>query len=678
MDQPTPAAPEPSREPAGELDPSATSGTGERSAVSGGGSEAGSAPEDEVPAAVEPGEGAVVSAASADAGETAEPEASASPTPAVLGGGAVPDSGTESGTSPEREREPTPTPRVTPTTTPAAASTPEPTDTPEATTSPNREPEPTPTPEITPATAPESSADPAQAAADVTEAAAPASTQGTATEHLQPHSGPASVHLPAAAPPVEFDTIPLHKPKKPTPPRDPVATGIANASLLGVGYAMLNRRWLALLAGVVTLVLVVVLASVVKALWFEVVLVVWWVAVIGHGWLLAERGPRPADPGAVRGQRFVGLAFALPVILAVGLLRFDAARIEQDVADAKDAGNCAAALDALDGRWVGHRIADAPGTAEGDDTVKACGLLHQAAADLDRSLAGDPDAVRAGIDGIEEVVDEFPGHDEMARVVLAGFLDQLPTDNPCETTALTEWLDRSQDHRVLARAADAVPEIEPEALVECGDQLMSDSDWPLAREHYQQLLDQYPDHDLTTRAQEGVTAATQAIELANVRTLLAPDYAGALPEYCTSPAPYSGAPAYGSVRPDKALVYGTDEYSARLPAEWKAADPADAVLVICAQPSGYGTPVETCPYESSSPFGFTDVTFKRIAIPVRAFELRTGRLVTDVTVEIGGASCPEVLEYTSFGTVDLGPPSEVYVTPADPDVHAGFTSLINP
>jgi hypothetical protein len=89
--------------------------------------------------------------------------------------------------------------------------------------------------------------------------------------------------------------------------------------------------------------------------------------------------------------------------------------------------------------------------------------------------------------------------------------------------------------------------------------------------------------------------------------------------------------------------------------------------------------VETCPYENSfSPFGYTDVTFKTIIIPVRVFELKTGRVVTDARVEIRGASCPAWLEYHSPTGMDLGPPSETYVNPSDPEVHAGFNGLINP
>jgi hypothetical protein len=72
------------------------------------------------------------------------------------------------------------------------------------------------------------------------------------------------------------------------------------------------------------------------------------------------------------------------------------------------------------------------------------------------------------------------------------------------------------------------------------------------------------------------------------------------------------------------------------------------------------------------------VTFRKIEIPVKAYELRTGKLVVDGKVEISGTSCPEFVSYTQFGTVDPGPPSEMYVTASDADVRAGFASLITP
>jgi hypothetical protein len=512
---------------------------------------------------------------------------------------------------------------------------------------------------------------------------------------LQPDflSGPPSGPLPqfgaaspadGAMPPpgFEFQTIPLtkpKKPKKPTPPRDPVAVALANGSLLGVGYGMLGKRLLAAAAAVVTVTLVVLLVAVFHELWLEIVVLVWWVAVVTHGWYLAGRLAKPTLPGAVRKQRLFGLAVSLPVLLIVGLLRFDSARIEQDVADARRDGDCGKATHALDGRWLGHRIANAPLSAEQDDTARACDLLRRATTDLDAALDGDAAKLRAGIAGLRTVLNDLPGHEKMVGNTLDRFLHRLPTDDPCDTKVITDWLGRNRPHRtVLDRAAAVVPRIAPKAIVECGDDLMAANNWTLARERYQQLIDEYPEHDLAPRAQKGVTLATQAIELANVRQLLS-STAGGQPAYCSTPAPYSAAVPYGAASPNRALFFGNAEYTDRLPPEWKATDAADAVVIVCAGAAEMGAPVRTCPYEATlSPLGYTDVTFKKVSIPVKVYEVKTGKLVVDTRVEIGGATCPAVLEYQTTGYADFGPPSEVYVTPADPDVHAGFSPLINP
>ncbi|WP_407779298.1 tetratricopeptide repeat protein [Actinophytocola sp.] len=460
---------------------------------------------------------------------------------------------------------------------------------------------------------------------------------------------------------------------------------VANGSLFGVGYGMLGKRLLAVGAGVVTVVLVVLLVTVFQELWLEIVVLGWWVAVVAHGWWLAGKQAEPPVPGAARRQRLVALAVALPVLLVVGFLRFDAGRIEQDVADARQAGDCGKATHALDGRWLGHRIANAPLAAEQDGTARACDLLRQATTDLDAALDGDAAKLPAGMAAMRTVLSELPGHEKMVGTTLDRFLGRLPTDDACDTKEITDRLGREpreprerRDKTVLDRTADVVPRIAPKAIVECGDDLMAANNWSLARERYQQLLDEYPDHDLAPRATAGVTKATQAIELANVRQLLT-STAGEQPAYCTSPAPYSGAVAYGATRPNRALFFGNNEYTDRLPPEWKATDAADAVVVVCAGAAEMGAPVRTCPYESTlSVLGYTDVTFKKISIPVKVYEVRTARLVADTRVEIGGATCPAVLEYQTTGYVDLGPPSEMYVTAADPDVHAGFSPLVNP
>jgi len=96
--------------------------------------------------------------------------------------------------------------------------------------------------------------------------------------------------------------------------------------------------------------------------------------------------------------------------------------------------------------------------------------------------------------------------------------------------------------------------------------------------------------------------------------------------------------------------------------------------VICAGAEKDGAAVQSCPYENKRFPDFpTTVTFHKIAIPVRAYELRTGKLVVNTTVQIGGASCPDHLRYSdSVELADIGPPSHVYVNASAADVRAAF------
>jgi hypothetical protein len=103
-----------------------------------------------------------------------------------------------------------------------------------------------------------------------------------------------------------------------------------------------------------------------------------------------------------------------------------------------------------------------------------------------------------------------------------------------------------------------------------------------------------------------------------------------------------------------------------LPAEWVTGDVTKATRVLCVGAREFGTSVETCPY-----LGSGNVTFHRIALPVRVYELRTGRLVTDTRVEISGTSCPYFIYIYGHDT-------KMYVTPSDSQIQAAFGPLISP
>ncbi|MFC5751512.1 hypothetical protein [Actinomadura rugatobispora] len=449
---------------------------------------------------------------------------------------------------------------------------------------------------------------------------------------------------------------------------DPLAVALANASLLGIGYLFLGRRGLAVVTGLVTLVLAVLLASVVQAVWFEIIVVLWWAALIAHGWTLAARGP------VRRRRRLIAAATALPVLLTVGVLRFDASGIEEATAKARGSGDCARALAAQRRVWFGQRVADAPLAARGNETVQACRRIAAAEDKLAAALSGDVNALRAGFHGLTRVLADLPGHEEMVRTVLDGFLRRLPAGKPCATAAITdELLLRRARGNVLDGATAIVPQTAPAALVRCGDDTMTAEDWASARMRYQQMLDEYPGHGLRGKAEDGVERATLAGELAQVRALLGERF-GDQPEYCSEPAKYSGAAPYGKGT-NRAFFAGDDEYTGRLPGTWRTTDIAKAVLVVCVDEREYGKVAQTCPYTGAGT-GVTYVTFRKIAVPVKAYELRTGKRVADRELQIGGRSCPSSFSYSSVPGLGSSPPSKKYVKPSTADIRAAFGSLI--
>ncbi|MEO3804915.1 hypothetical protein [Nonomuraea sp. B1E8] len=519
---------------------------------------------------------------------------------------------------------------------------------------------------------------------------------------------------------------------RPEPASDSLAVALGNASLLGLGYLMMGRRRLALGAGAVTVVLLAVLVLVARVAWFEGVVLLWWVGVVVHGWWLAGGRLRRSEPvrkagpmaaaewrGWVRPQRLVGLGTALVVLLAVGYLRFDASRIEQDAAAAHRRDDCMRALSILGELWAGHRVADAPRTARAEDSIAACRLLvkagrqaaddpllaadtletyrahpgalwqgvegrradlflAQAAGELNTALTGDTKALAAGFGRLSQVLGEFTGQETEVGKVLDGFLGDLPVKDACDTKTITDWLaERPAGGGVLDRAADVLPKVAPAAIVGCGDDLAKDKEWKQAKAQYEQLLDQYPKDDLAARAKKGKERAGLQIELANVRRLLKGG-SGDEPKYCAHPAPYRGADPYRGKGPHRAMLLGRGDHKEKLPSSWLAKDPADAVLVICAGDTKDGSAVRTCPYHSSFAIGgIQNVTFRKRKIPVRVYELRTGKRVGPRSVQIGGSSCPPRIHYTYYA-VDIGPPSEKFVKSSRSDVRAAYGSLIKP
>jgi hypothetical protein len=533
------------------------------------------------------------------------------------------------------------------------------------------------------------------------------------------------VHPTPPIPPTPDDP-PDPPPSRPRPSGDPLAAGLGNAFLPGVGYALLGRWRLAVGALCLTVVLLAVLASDTRATWLYVAALIWCAALTTHGWHLARRSRRdPAGGGTASRrrkltQRSIALVAACLVTLSLLSLRADASGIEDDAAEAHRAGDCERALSLLDGLSAGHRLTDPRLVERSEASVEACELLVRAEAqatydrlaaaetldtyashpeaiwegvpgrradlvlaeateEFDDALTGNLDSLSTGFEHLAAVLGEFPGRQDAVEEVMDGFLDALPTGDACDTRSITDWLDgRPASGDVLDRAADAVPRVAPAAIVGCADEAIEDQDWGLARDRYRQLLDRYPGHDLADQARAGVERAETEIELINLRELLRPESSGEQPPYCDNPAPYRGAEPYEGGGPHRAMHFGHPGHKKPLPDSWLTRDAADAVLVICAGERRHGAAVETCSYEMDRYPGYKDVTFYNQEFPVRVYEVRTGRLVHDTPIQIGGASCPGTIFYEYYGSIDPGPPSSKYVSSSSSDVRAAYESLINP
>ncbi|WP_322780969.1 hypothetical protein [Frankia sp. Cas4] len=477
------------------------------------------------------------------------------------------------------------------------------------------------------------------------------------------------------------------RPKAAARPHDPLAVALANASLFGGGYLMLGRGQLAVVVTLITAELLIIFASVAQTLWFGIVVLLWWVAVIAHGWYLAGGRPRRGRirPDRSRRQGVIAFALVLPVLLAFGFLRFTIAQIEGDVAAAHRTGDCPRAEAATARVSPAHRMVAVSPVADGENMVKACALLRPVAGDLDAGRAGDTAALDTGFRQLSTILAELPGHENMVQGALDRFLDGLPTKDPCNTVKILTWLAaRPPGGNGLDRAAQVVPQLAPAALVDCGNTFLAAGDWENARAKYQQLLDQYPGHNLAAKAREGIQQANQKIEdarirrerdaedarirgereaeLATLRRLLeSPD--SDQPAYCSAPVPYAAAPSGG---PNRALIVGNKDYVDNLPAEWRTDDVTTATRVLCVGNAEFGAAVATCQYQF---LGISsNVTFYRVALRVRVYELRTGRLVTDTRVEISGTSCPDRVGYDT----------KQYVSPSDSQIQAAFRPLISP
>jgi hypothetical protein len=285
--------------------------------------------------------------------------------------------------------------------------------------------------------------------------------------------------------------------------------------------------------------------------------------------------------------------------------------------------------------------------------------------------------MKAGFDQLSAVAAD-PNQLQTVGRAVDDFVVRFPLRDSCASLQVTNWLrTRKPVGNVLDRPNALVPKIEPNALLGCADAQAAKADWANARGTYQLLVNRYPRAKQAVRARAGVQNANYQIlqakiraELARVRELVR---SGA---YCSTPAKFSPAPRlrHGV---NRAAYIGANEYTSKLPSQWWAFQADNAALVICAGEQSRGPAVRTCRYTPFIGSGSSDtyVTFYKISVPVRVYELRTGRLIRTSTVQISGSVCPATISYMTYNGIGA-PDTEQDVKPTAATIRAAFQPLV--
>ncbi|WP_329000521.1 hypothetical protein OHA18_39550 [Kribbella sp. NBC_00709] len=463
-------------------------------------------------------------------------------------------------------------------------------------------------------------------------------------------------------------------PPKQLSPHDPLAVALGNASFLGLGYFLI-RRWLFGILGLAGTAVLVALLCIQRKSGYEFAVLGWGLLQIVHGWFLARR-QRLQTPSLAK--RLVALGVAIVVLGGVAFERYDAQRIDRQAVEARAAGDCGGVRAAQAKYGLGHRIGDAPRTVRVEADVQACDRIDVAADGLASATALiDVPRMKAGFDQLSAVAAD-PNQMQTVGRAVDQFVARFPLKDSCASLEVTNWLrTRKPVGNVLDRPNALVPKIEPNALLGCADAQAAKADWANARSTYQLLVSRYPHAKQAVRARAGVQNANYQIlqakiraELARVRELV---HSGA---YCSTPAKFSPAPRLRHGL-NRAVYVGANDYTSKLPSQWWAYQADNAALVVCAGKESRGPAVQTCRY---TPFigsggGDTYVTFYKIAVPVRVYELRTGRLIRTSTVQISGSVCPATISYPTYNGIG-SPDTQQDVKPTAATVRAAFQPLV--
>ncbi|MFT9667484.1 tetratricopeptide repeat protein [Streptomyces rhizosphaericola] len=468
------------------------------------------------------------------------------------------------------------------------------------------------------------------------------------------------------------DTPPPAGNDTPPGPSDRLTVALGNAALPGLGYAFARRRRTAAAA----------LAGAVLLFWlllntghgaYEVLLGLWWAFGIVHGALLRDTPAR--RPAETARQVAVG-ALVLALLATAGSLRYQAASVAKDVESARSSGDCVAVRSAQSGLSFLVRAANAPLAADSERTVAACDELDDAGRLLERGLNDGMTSAKAGFAMLEAA---RPGDGALARSVLDRFLRKMESQEPCVIAAAHGWL-RDHDTRspLLDRASEAAERRAPTALSECGDTLMRSGEWSKARTNFRKLVADHPGDPLADHARKETTRATQEIELDAVQRKLSKD------SYCDAPTRYGAAEAYGkgtnralfaTGRNEKLAAVRNERHIRKLPDKWRTDTARGATMIVCTGDPSDGEVVATCSYITDrSPRVTYTARWAKVKIPVKVYELRTGKLVADRSVQIGGTSCP--YRYARSLTPIAGSTVTESVTPSASDVRKAFAPLL--
>lgn len=504
----------------------------------------------------------------------------------------------------------------------------------------------------------------------------------------QPAGPPPPAWSPPPVPPAapQFASPPPRPPRpaRPRPATDPVVAVAGNATMLGLGYVLMRRPVLAVLALCGTGFLVWSAAVQTENPLWRYLLPAWGLVMILHAWLLTRRTrpsrlidpvvlarpPKSAvlfgapGPDPTRLPRVFAVTAAALVLVTVVWFRFDAWWIAEDAQAAHVAGDCEAATASVDRLDAVHRVAFGPVVLRGEEEREACDLLltaleegreapTDAAATIEQYLdhpgarwdgAGPQRAqfllesalldsnpqsavLQEAFDQLTATLDEHPDQSDTVESTVEGFMADLAEARPCTGYAVDEWLAaQSWDAPELTEPVAAVADQVPVRHLNCAKETAG-IDGGTGAASFREFLNRYPDHELAGEAADGVLASGT---------------------YCTDPIAYEGAPDPGGAGPHPMQLVGTWGAEGRgFPDSWLAQSAAETALAVCVEAEG-GEFQEVCRYQRSDGSIFSAFFFAH-RFTITAYALRTGEVVEEYAREIGNP-CPSTLDGT-FNTI---------------------------